>query len=78
MIRKLCMAFEARKPFAAAFETDRNYIQRPVPMSASGLPVNLYSVNFLVVDHSHRFMQAGVIEEYGITYCSKGILNEYG
>ena len=54
VIRDGGMTFKARIPTAAAFEFDRDDVQRRVPMPAARLYVYLNSVHLASVDNSHE------------------------
>ena len=47
------MAIEARIPSLAAFEFDRDDIDRRLPMLAARLGIDLNSLNLASVNHSH-------------------------
>jgi hypothetical protein len=50
----LSVTVETRIPTAAAFELDRDNIQRRMPMPALSLRIDLDSVYFASVDNSHE------------------------
>jgi len=54
MVSNCRVTIEARIPAAAAFEFDRDDIDRRMPVTAAGLSVNFDSVNLAPVDNSHE------------------------
>jgi hypothetical protein len=48
------VAVKARIPVAAAFELDRNTIERRMPMSAAGLLIDVDPINFAAVNNLHE------------------------
>ncbi len=52
--RAFPMTFKTRKPVAAAFELNRNYIKFAVPMFASRLFINFDAVNFFAVNNIYQ------------------------
>lgn len=53
MIRDLRVALEARIPTPATLEFDRNNIERRMPMRATGLGIDLDTVDFYTVNDKH-------------------------
>lgn len=54
MIRECRVTIEARIPTVAAFELNRDNIQRRIPMPAARLLIYFDSVYFASVDNSHE------------------------
>ena len=50
VVRGFAMAFEARIPAAAAFECDRDYVERGMPVCAAGFGIDIDAVDLLTVD----------------------------